>query len=196
MKKLMIMALALVAMTMASCGDKTKAGAATDSVATDSVEAVAEPTEISALAEQLKSGDASAVEQAITTVKQKYDQLVTEGKVEEAAAYASKMKEFIDEHSEEIKQATNGSATVSTIVDAVKNLPSTVTTTAEDAASAAGADAKAVGDKVKDAVEAAPAKAEEAVKAKTDEAKKKAADAVDKKVNEGVDKALKGVGLK
>lgn len=196
MKKLMIMALALVAITMASCGDKTKAGAAADSVATDSVEAVAEPAEISALAEQLKSGDASAVEKAITTVKQRYDQLVTEGKVEEAAAYASKMKEFIDGHAEEINQITSGNATVSTIVEAVKNLPAAATTTAEGAASAAKADVDAASDKVKDAVEAAPAKAEEAVKAKAEETKKKAADEVDKKVNEGVDKALKGVGLR
>jgi len=198
MKKLFIMALAVVGLTLASCGEKSKSGAATDSLAVDTTEAAAETeaAEITALSDQLKSGDASAVEKAITAVKEKYDELVAEGKVEEASKYASQIKAYVEEHAEEIKAAANGNATVAGIIDAVKNLPTTASTAVEGAASAVASDANAAKEAVKEGAETAVENAKAAGKAKVEEAKQKAADAVDKKVNEGVDKALKGVGLK
>lgn len=198
MKKLLIMALALVGLTMASCGNKAKSGDAADSAAVDSTEAVATAAEaeVNALGEQLQAGDASAVEKTFTTIKEKYDELVSEGKVEEAAKYASQVKAFIDEHAEEIKNVANGNTTVSGLIDAVTNLPTNATDVANAAAAAVNADASAV----KEAVEAAPEAAKEAAKAKVEEVKKEAANKVEEKANEavnkGVDKALKGVGLK
>jgi len=197
MKKLFIMAIACAGLTLASCGDKNKSGEAVDSTAV-ATESVSEemPSELATLGEQLEAKDASAVEKALTTVKETYDKLVAEGKVEEAAKYASQVKAFIDEHAEQIKEAANGNVTVSGIVDAVKNLPSNAEQVAGSAASAVKSDVEQAKTQAQETVEAAAEGAKEAAKAKVEESKQKAADAIDKKVNEGVDKALKGVGLK
>lgn len=197
MKKLLIVAIAFVGLTFASCGEKNKSGEAVDSteVAADSAsEAV--PAELSALSEQLEAKDASAVEKTLETVKATYDKLVAEGKVEEAAAYASKVKAFVDEHADAIKEAANGNVTVSGIVDAVKNLPTSADAAVAGAESAVKADAAQAKSQAEDAANAVVEGAKEAAKEKVEDTKKQAADAVDKKVNEGVDKALKGVGLR
>lgn len=197
MKKLFIVAIAFVGLTFASCGEKNKSGEAVDSteVAVDS-ESEAIPAELSALGEQLEAKDASAVEKTLASVKETYDKLVAEGKIEEAAAYASKVKAYVEEHADAIKEATNGNVTVSSIIDAVKNLPTSADAAVAGAESAVKADAEQVKTQAKEAADAAVEGAKDAAKAKVEESKKKAADAVDKKVNEGVDKALKGVGLK
>lgn len=197
MKKLFIMAIALVGLTLVSCGDKNKSGEAVDSteVATEAANEEV-PAELANLSEQLNAKDASAVEKTLTTVKETYDKLVAEGKVEEAAKYASQVKAYIDEHADQIKEAANGNVTVSGIVDAVTNLPTSVESAASGAASAVKSDVGQVKSQGKEAVNAAKDVVESAPKAIVEEGKKKAADAVDKKVNEGVDKALKGVGLK
>lgn len=209
MRKLFVCAVAFAALTLTSCGNKQSGNAApTDSIADTA--AVVDNAEGEAVAGEMKAkleaGDAEGFSTIVTEAKAKIDQLVKEGKVEEAKAYASKVKQFIDENAETIKQVTGGNETVSSIVSAIGAIPSS----AEDAVNAAGEAVKsdaenavnsakeAAENKVNEAKDAAKQKANEEV----DKAKQKANDAVDKakqkandEVNKAANKALNKLGL-
>jgi len=210
MKKVFLFAFAFVALTFASCGNKQGGNAAqTDSISADTV-AVADNNSAEAVASdmqaKLEAKDADGFKQAVESAKLKIDELVKAGNVEEAKAYASKVKAFVDENAETIKQLAGGEETVTSIVNAISSIPANAESAVNEVGEAVKADAQqavedtkaAAKQKVEDAKAAATQKVEDAKAA----AKKKASDEVNKakdkanqEVNKAANKALKGLGL-
>lgn len=195
MKKIFMFA--CVAFALASCGNKA---ASTDAEAQDStnVEAVvpAEAEEItSALDEALNADtkDASKIEAALTKVKEEYAKLVEEGKVEEAKKYALKIQEFIANNSESLKSTANN-ATVVSLIDGIKNLPTSAEATADDAVAAVKADAKTVGEAAKNTAEAAATNAANTAKTAAENKVNEASTKASEKVNDAANKANEAIG--
>jgi hypothetical protein len=193
MKKIVLFVCA-AALTFTSCGNKTKTEAeATDSVAEATVEQTPADSIIAVINTQLESGDPATVQQTLATVEQTYANLVESGKVEEAKTYASAVQKFIDENSEKINTVTKGEATVSQIITAVKNLPTSAETTAEAAAAAVKSDAEALANS---AVDAAKATAEQKVSEAKAEATKKVKEAAAPVVEKAAQAAAAGAAAK
>jgi len=228
MKKVVLMAIAAFALVMASCnGNKTKTvagGADSDSVAavdTMAPEAQAAADSLtSVLTNGLQAKDAKAVTTTLATLQTKYAELAKAGKVEEAKAYALKIQEFINKHADEINNVATGNTTIASLVEGIKNLPTSAETTAEEAVSAVKSDVQTIAGAAKSSAEATAKGAAEAAKTAenkaneavsnaqnkaneaVNKANQKANDAINKankKANEAVNnatnKALKGLGL-
>ena len=206
MKKVFLFA--CVAFALASCGNKAASNDEvkedTVAVAVDSEEAAGEITADLNDALKAETKDPAKIEAALTKVKTEYAKLVEEGKVEEAKKYALKIQEFISNNSESLKSAANN-ATVVSLIDGIKNLPTSAEATAEDAVAAVKADAKTVGDAAKNTAEAAATNAannaKSAAETKVNETKAKAEtkvnDAANKaadKVNDAANKANSAIG--
>ncbi len=206
MKKVFLFA--CVAFALASCGNKAASNEEvkedTVAVAVDSEEAAGEITADLNDALKAETKDPAKIEAALTKVKTEYAKLVEEGKVEEAKKYALKIQEFISNNSESLKSAANN-ATVVSLIDGIKNLPTSAEATAEDAVAAVKADAKTVGDAAKNTAEAAATNAannaKSAAETKVNETKAKAEtkvnDAANKaadKVNDAANKANSAIG--
>ncbi len=206
MKKVFLFA--CVAFALASCGNKAASNEEvkedTVAVAVDSEEAAGEITADLNDALKAETKDPAKIEAALTKVKTEYAKLVEEGKVEEAKKYALKIQEFISNNSESLKSAANN-ATVVSLIDGIKNLPTSAEATAEDAVAAVKADAKTVGDAAKNTAEAAATNAANNAKSvaetKVNETKAKAEtkvnDAANKaadKVNDAANKANSAIG--
>lgn len=218
MKKLFIMVCAAAALT--ACGGKqapsasdvvadtventaadTTAAAATEA---DGAAASAAASVTSALEKNLSSADAKSLKQTVADAKETYDKLVKEGKTEEAAAYASKIKEYVNQNADAIKKVASGDVTVTELINGFVNLPSSVKQSAADAKNAVNADANqakaaetaakaaaaAAKSKVESDVKATEAAAKAAAAAKVEEGKQKVRDAANKKVNDVLNKAL------
>lgn len=193
MKKILFLACASL-LILASCGNKTKSNAdGVDSVS-DSAEVVSQrvQTLVSDITEKLNSSDPTQVQKALESVRDKYEELVESGKVEEAKEYASAIQKFVSENSEKLSDAVKGETTVVNLIEGIKKLPTSAETTAEEAAAAVKADAEAAANNAKETVkETAAEKINEAtapVVQKANEAKK-SADAASKKVNEKAEQA-------
>ena len=177
MKKIFIMVCAVIALV--SCGGKTAPSAAdVVSDTTEDVTAVAAKTAneaadkavdavTTALDEQLKAGDAKTLAKTLASAKAAVEKLQSEGKTEEAAAYASKIKEYVDKNKEALTTAAKGDMTVADLVNGIANLPASVQQGAAAAKAAVNADA-----------------------AKVEEGKQKVRDAANKKVNEALNEVL------
>lgn len=210
MKKLILAAFAVVAMlAVASCGNKTD-GATTENDSTQTEVTAAEGVEaaIATLDEKLNAGDAEAFQTAAADVQAHYAQLISEGKIEEAKAYAEQMKKYFEEHSDAIKAIASGNTTINDVVNYVTNLPSDAATTAEQAAAylknvpasvanAAVNDAKTVAADAEKAVTETATQAVNDAKTKANEAATKAVEdtknAVNNKVDEGTKKATDAI---
>jgi len=191
MKKLFIMAMAVVALTIASCTNKNE----------KAVEAE-QPTVENALSDLqalIDGTDSTALQSALDAVKDKAAEFVNNVDPEAAKTYLEKVKELVATNADKIK-ALVGSATVGTVIDGIANLDVDKTVSdfvdaakeagveaATDAAEAVDGAAEAVED-AKEAVENAP----EAVKdAAVDAAKEKASETIDNAAEE----AKKKLGL-
>lgn len=165
MKKILVFACAAV-FALASCGNKTAAPAQEegDSVVVESVVNDAVESAVADVNAAVESGDVTKIQTVLATLQTTYAELVKSGKLEEAKTYASKIQEFVNTHSEEIKKVAEGNTTIVSLIDGIKNLPTSAEATAEEAAAAVQADAQALVDGAKTA-------AKEAVEAKVDEAK-------------------------
>ncbi len=227
MKKVFFMAVA-VALTLASCGTRTPGNAAdNDSTATENVDSTAEAGEVSAalsddskatvenLTAQLKKAiEAKDSKAAITTLANLqtiYKNLVSEGKLDEAKAYGQSIKQFVSENAESIKNAANGNTTINQLVEGVKNLPTSASTTAEEAKAAIGSEitslatpaiakgqsavktAEAAAAAVKNAPTTVKEAASNAVNKAVDNAKESAKTKAEEKVNEAKKKASDAV---
>ena len=203
MKKIFIMVCAAIALV--SCGGKTAPSAAdVVSDTTEDVTAVAAKTAneaadkaveavTTALDEQLKAGDAKTLAKTLASAKSAVEKLQSEGKTEEAAAYASKIKEYVDKNKEALTTAAKGDMTVADLVNGIANLPASV----QQGAAAAKAAKQAAETKIKEDAAAVKAHAEAAKKAaeahaaaKVEEGKQKIRDAANKKVNEALNEVL------
>ena len=201
----------VAAMAMASCGNKTAPSAdGLDTVAVDIETPAVADSLTSALAEELKdeATEPAKVKVTLATLQTKYAELVKSGKLEEAKAYASAVQEYINKNSEAIKQFANNDATISSLVDGIKALPTAANVTAEDALAAVKSDAQnivsnaqailggapeAVNNAAEQAVNDAKAQAEAKVQQKADEAKAAAKAKAQEKVDEAKAKANEAV---
>ncbi len=233
MKKTIIMA-AAIALTLANCGSKTQSNAAgADSAAVENVETAAGEAAEVALSEDSKATvenlgaelkkaiEAKDSKAAITTLanlQTVYKNLVAAGKLDEAKAYGESIKQLVSENADAIKNVANGNVTISQLVEGVTNLPTSASTTAEQAKAAIGSDivnlasptiakgetavktAEAAAEIVKNAPEAVKTAAASAASQAVTGAKEKANEAVsnaketakaaaEKKVNEAKEKA-------
>lgn len=120
---------------------------------------------VNALAEKVQAGDATAIAEAVETVKTELQGLLDEGNVEKLNEYAAKIQSFVEENAEALKGAGIDVAPLTNVLDQVKALP----TSAQEAAEAAA----------EDAVDAAKAEAEEAVEGAVEAGKSAVNDAVE-----------------
>lgn len=213
MKKVFLFA-AAIALTLASCGNKSQGNAAeTDSTATEVVTDNTEDAEATAnLSEESKATienmtaelqkaidtkDSKAVISTIANLQTIYKNLVAQGKLDEAKAYGSAIKSLINKNADALKNVASSNTTIANLVDGIKNLPTSAETTAEDAANQAVNDAKtAAENKVNNEINKANQKATDAVNKEKEKANKAVNDAKEKaanKVNEANQKANKAV---
>ncbi len=240
MKKTIIMA-AAIALTLASCGSKTQSNAAgADSAAVENVETAAGEAEDAAetalsedskatvenlgaeLKKAIEAKDSKAAITTLANLQTVYKNLVAAGKLDEAKAYGESIKQLVSENADAIKNVANGNVTISQLVEGVTNLPTSASTTAEQAKAAIGSDivnlasptiakgetavktAEAAAEIVKNAPEAVKTAAASAASQAVTGAKEKANEAVsnaketakaaaEKKVNEAKEKANNAV---
>lgn len=212
MKKLFIFAAAL-ALTFTSCGNKAQNSQAnadstevTDTAATADEAAAALSSESQATIDNLtaelqkavNAKDAKGTIATLANLETIYKNLVEAGKLEEAKAYGSAIKKFLNDNAESIKNVASGNTTVASLVNGIASLPTSAATTADEAKKAVasdivnlasptiakGATAVATAKAVAEAVENAPA----TVKAAASAAASTAAAAAEKKVSDEVDK--------
>lgn len=207
MKKIVIMALAAVALTFASCGNKTAnnaEGTDSDSVVALSEDAQATVNNLTAeLQKALKDGNSEATIASLANLETIYKNLVDAGKLEEAKSYGSAIKKFINDNAETIKNVASGNTTIASLVNGITNLPTTASTTAEEAKSAVaedvvnlaspvvqkGATAVATAEAAAEAIKNAPTTVKEAASTAANTAVESAKTAAENKVNEEVTNA-------
>lgn len=212
MKKVFLMAMAAVAFIFAGCGDKKTSPndnqADTTIVMDESVDATADSL-TSELDTQLAQNNTDAVQATLTSLQNKYAELVASGKLDTAKAYAAKIQQFLNENAEKIKAAAANNATIAALVTGIQNLPTTAEATAEQAEEAVKNNAKDMMKKAEhetnqaiDKAKRETSKATDKANAQMNEAKDKAGKALDKsaeeankKVNQARGKIRKGLGL-
>lgn len=150
MKKLFIFAAALV-LTFSSCGNKTQktaANADSAAVVTDeeggaelSEEAKTTINNLTAeLQKAIDAKDAKTTISVLANLQTIYKNLAEEGKLEEAKAYGSAIKKFVNDNAETLKTIASGNSTVESLVNGIVNLPTSAAATAEDAKAAITSD--------------------------------------------------------
>ena len=157
-----MMAIAVAAMTFASCGNKTEkpveGAEAVDTVAVLTEEANAAADEaISQLAGTLESKDASALQTALEAVKAKVAEFIAKNPAI-ATEYITKVQTFLKENAETIKSVVGSNAAIAGLVDGISALPAESVeklTGATDALKALGIDAASLKGAASDAVEGA-----------------------------------------
>lgn len=184
MRKFILSVMAVAAFTFSSCGNKTENGGATDSLDNE-VEATVDSAEtaeaevetvISNLAENLESGDKTAIETKVAEAQSKIAQLVQDGKLDEAKSYAEKIQNFVKENKE--KLTATGSTLISSFVSSAEKLDlNNIESSAKDWAATVKSVAGEAGSKTISDVEGA---AKGAVEAATGEAGQKVQEAAAK----------------
>ncbi len=179
MKKIFMFAIAAVAISFASCGNKTnnEAGAADSAaVAVEGAQTEAQNV-IEQLKEKIEAKDASAIQNILTKVQE-----YVKANPETAKEYLTKVQEFVKENAEKIKAAVGDNAIVNGLVTTL------TTTSADDVVNKfveIGTDAKAVIDDTQKAIENAPQEMKDAANKAVEDTKTK----LNEKANEQVDKA-------
>lgn len=168
MKKLFAMA-AIAVMCLTGCNKANTAEEALD------FEKATPEAVVSALAEKVQAGDATAITAALETVQTQLAGLVDAGNVEKVTEYAAKIKAFVEENAEALKNFNIDVTPLTAVIDKVAAMPGAAQEAAEDAA--------------QDAAEAAQAQAEAAADAAIDEAEAKVDEAV-KAAEKAVDEAI------
>lgn len=183
MRKVILSIMAVAAITFTSCGNKTNEGGDADSVQTE-VEAAADTlaeaadveSVISSLAEGLESSDKATVETKVAEAQGKIAQLIEEGKLDQAKAYAEKIQNFVKENKDKLN--ATGSSLVSSFVSSAEKLDlNNLEASAKDWASSVKAVAGEAGSKAVSDVEGA---AKDAAQTVAGEAGQKVQDAVNK----------------
>ncbi|MFZ1236046.1 MAG: hypothetical protein WAR39_03435 [Prevotella sp.] len=199
MKKLFLMGIAIIALTFSSCGNKTnssaKSDSMTDSTGMSSMNQTGADSLTTALHNQLQQKDSEAVKTTMITVQKKYEELVNSGKLEEAKAYASKVQAFIAQHADNIKEVAAGNVTIATLVEGIKNLPTSAETTAKQAEAAVKSDAKAMTDSVQSKTKQAAVKTVEKAKDNANKAINKTTEQANQKINDASNHLKKSLGI-
>lgn len=222
MKKVFLFA-AAIALTLASCGNKSQGNAAeTDSTATEAVadttaetdnpEATASLTQESKatvenmtaeLQKAVNAKDSKATISTLANLQTIYKNLVEQGKVDEAKAYGSAIKAFVNQNADAIKSVANGNTTINSLVSGIQNLPTSAEATVEQAKAAIGEDitnlaspaiakgatAIATAKEAAEAIKNAPASVKSAAENAANQAISNAKTAAENKVNSELNKA-------
>lgn len=193
MKKLFIVFVAVMAMGLVSCGNKSSSQAPADETVVASAADVNMDNATNDIAAQLESGDANKLQAAIEAAQEKVAQLLKENP-EVAKEYLTKVQDFLKENAEKVKSVVGDNAAVQLAVSTLTDTP------AETIISGIQAKLDAVGEAGQQTIDAAQTAGEQVVDAakqaaqdKVDEAKKAAQDKVNEaqqKANEAVDKAV------
>ena len=183
MKKLFALAAFAAAMIFSACtGNKT--------VEEDlDFEKATPDAVVSALAEKLQAGDATAITNAIETVQTQLNKLLEGADVEKVTAYATKIKAFIEENAEALKGFNIDVTPLTNVLDQVKALPIGAEEAAQDAVEGIQEEAEGV---VNDAVDAVQGAVNDAVDA-GQKAVNDAAEAGKKAVNDATEAGKKAV---
>ncbi len=193
MKKIAMFAIGIVSMCMVSCGGSTKSETVdADSVSVETTDTTNIVSDLDKVTAALESGNSKDAEAEVKKLQEKIQQLAESGDTETAKAYALQLQQWFDKNKEKVEEAAKNGATIGQLVDAVKNLPSTIVDNANDAADAAKADAETI-------KEATKQQAEEAKQAAVEEAENKVNEATEKvteKANEAVSNATKKAAQK
>ena len=212
MKKVFLMAMASIAFIFAGCGDKkaTPSGNQADTtiVMDASVDATADSL-TSELDTQLSQNNTDAIQASLTSLQNKYAELVASGKLDTAKAYAAKIQQFLNDNAERIKAAAVNNPSIAALVSGIQNLPTIAEATAEQAEKAVKNNAKDMMKKAEhetnkaiDKAKQETTKATDNANAKMNEAKDKAGKALDKsaeeankEINQARGQIRKGLGL-
>lgn len=188
MKKVFLMVMAAVAFIFAGCGDKKTTPsdnqADTTIVMDESADATADSL-TSELDTQLSQNNTDAIQASLTSLQNRYAELVASGKLDTAKVYAAKIQQFLNDNAERIKAAAVNNPSIAALVTGIQNLPTAAEATAEQAE-------EAVKNNAKDMMK----KAEHETNKAIDKAKQEASRATDKanaKMNEAKDKAGKAL---
>lgn len=198
MKKVFVMALAAVALTLASCGGNSKNDAAgtdsTDVEMADSADVAVAPAdgattsaeaEIAQLTQQLETKDAKKVQTTLETVKAKIEELAKTDP-EAAKNYVEQLQGWLKTNADKVKAAAGNDATVSTVISTLTTTPSS--TLVEGYSKAKAAIESATGT----ATDAAAKATDAATKAQdlVDKAKSITKEKVEQKATEEANKAV------
>lgn len=205
MKKILVYAMALVAMSFAACGGKTAASADADSLAVEGTAEEQAQTVVALLQDQLQNADPEQINAISSTIAEKVSEYIAAGDTAAAAAYTAVITEFLTENAEKLKNS-DIVATVTNAISSVQGIPANICEAAQTAATtvATDADAQAAAlqqsaEAVKEAVEAAPEAVKEAAKAKAEEAAaaapQKAQESANKAIDDAAAAAKKKLGL-
>ena len=212
MKKVFLMAMAAIAFIFAGCGDKKTTPsynqADTTIVMDESADATADSL-TSELDTQLSQNNTDAIQATLTSLQNKYAELVASGKLDTAKAYAAKIQQFLNDNADRIKAVADNNSSIAALVSGIQNLPTTAEATAEQAEEAVKNNAKEMmkeaefeTNKAIDKAKQEATKATDNANAKMNEAKDKAGKALDKsaeeankKVNQARGQIRKGLGL-
>ncbi|MBQ6225258.1 MAG: hypothetical protein IJJ73_02995 [Bacteroidaceae bacterium] len=138
---------------------------------------------VSALAEKVQAGDATAINAALETVQTQLSKLVDAGNIEKVSQYAAKIKAFVEENAEALKNFNIDVTPLTKVIDQVAALPGAAVdeaqSAAEDAVEGAVDEAQGAVEGAVDAVEGAVNDAVEAGKAAVEDAKAQANKAVE-----------------
>ena len=195
MKKMLFTVMAIAAIGLTSCGNKTQQQSeAVDSAAVIQAAAdeVADGT-VSDLNAVLEAGDANKLQQTLETVKEKVAELIKENP-EVAKEYVAKVQEYLKSNADKIKSVVGDNAAVAAAVSAITEAePASIVSGlldqvdgAKDAVTSAAGDAKAA------AVDAVNQKVEEGKAAVADKANE-VKEAAKEKAGEAVDNAAKDI---
>ncbi len=147
MKKLFIAVLAVSALTISSCGNKSASTTeAADSAQTEAVE-LNEATQstydklIAALQEALDSKDPQALTTTLANLATTYTALVNSGKLDDALSYGQAIKDYVANNSESLKALAGDNSSISSLISTIQSLPTDASTTAEQAKEAVNSEA-------------------------------------------------------
>ncbi len=223
MKKVFLMLAAVAAMTFTACGDKKKAdennAAAADSIVAEAQEGdIQDPEQLGAdLTKAMEANDGEGLKGKIDAAKEWAQNLLKEGKGEQAKGILEKIQSFLSENADKVTSVIGDNQYVQGALDWVKSVDAGDLINkagealgVEGAAEQAGAAAAAAGEQIKEtanqakeaiqnneAVQAAQEKVEEVkddVVKKGNEAVEAAKEEVGKAVDDAVNKGLEKVG--
>ena len=178
MKKILVCALAAVALTFTSC-DQNKPK--TEPAATDSTEVVAAPNFTNALKDALDKKDAASIQTAIEAAQTEIDNLKASGKLDQAKEALKSLQAWLQENAETVKSVVGDNAVVAGLLDKVSaiNVDSIAVPAAVEDAAAKVEEAKEAVEDVQNKVEEVKTAVED-VKAATEDVKAAAQDVKDK----------------
>lgn len=229
MKKTFIGVIAILALTLTSCGSKSNPNtpsndstAVADSATSEQVDTAklspASKSTLNLLVSQatkaVQTKDPKQITTALADLEATYKALVNAGKLDEAKIYGTAIKNYIKQQSESIKAAASGNESIISLINSIENLPTTASTTAEEAkkavtedvvnlaspyiqkGAAAATTAEAAAQvlqsmpaKAKTAIEAAPATAKSAIENTAKQTANAAKASAEAKVNAEANKA-------